>query len=81
MTYVSAGCLFLVCFMCVSAIFSKKFVENWIQWFGFVGLSFWSLARGIEMLDRDQIGIQQLISHVSMALIAVGTALQYRSAK
>jgi hypothetical protein len=81
MTYVSAGCLFIVCFFCVCAIFSKKFVENWPQWFGLVGLTFWSLARGIEMLDRESIGIQQLISHVSLALIAVGTALQYRSAK
>ncbi len=76
MTYVSAACLFVVAAICLVGIVSKHYRDNWLQLLGLIGLVWWSLARAIEMLSRDHVGNYQLLSHVSLTLFAIGTAIK-----
>lgn len=76
MTYISAGCLFVVAAICFAGILTKHYRDNWLQFIGLVGLVFWALPRAIEMWGRDHVGGYQFLSHLALLAFALGTAMK-----
>lgn len=73
---ISAVCLSLVTLLSGAAIFCRNYHENWVQWFGLVGITIWSAARVSQLTDMmsTRLPAQGVILHVSMVLFALGTA-------
>lgn len=74
----SAVCLGLVAALTATAIFSRNYHENWLQFAGLVGLCVWASARVAQLVDATdaRLPMQGLTMHASLALYAVGTALK-----
>lgn len=74
MTAASLTFLAIICVVCLLGVFSHKFADNWLQFFGLCGVTLWAGARFAQVLDGAYISPQQLLIHGSLASFAIGTA-------
>jgi hypothetical protein len=71
---VSSVCLIIIMGCCLAGIFSPWYRDNWAQFWGLVGILFWSAARLAAVLEGAEVTDLQLWAHVSMASYALGEA-------
>ena len=67
-------CLGLILGCALLGIFSEQFRDNWAQFWGLVGMVFWSSARLAEVMQGASVMPLQVLGHVSLSLLSVGTA-------
>lgn len=74
--WISVVCLWPIGVLCLMAIISDHYRDNWLQFFGLVGLMVWAFGRGWVLYTRidGDVGFSQMLGHVSMLSFAIGTA-------
>lgn len=72
----SAFSLSVLLAICVAGVFSPRFKDTWLQFFGLCGVTLWCAARLWDVLHGAPVSTQQLLAHVSLMLYAAGTALK-----
>lgn len=73
----SACSLMIVMACCLLAVFSPLYRDNWFQFWGLVGILFWSSARLASVIDGYEVTGLPLLGHISLASFAIGEAYHY----
>lgn len=74
---VSIVSLTIVMACCLFAVFSKGYRDNWFQFWGLVGVLFWSTARLAWVIEGHEVSGLMLLGHVALASFAVGEAYHH----
>lgn len=73
---ISILCLVILGALCLCAVFSEKYRDNWLQFVGLWGVMLWAFARAWQVFDGAEVTGQQLWAHISFAVFAAGTAIK-----
>lgn len=74
MTAVSIGLLAVIMVLCLAALYSAAYRDNWGQHIGLVFLALWSAAEAVAVLQDHMVQLRDLALYIGLAAYAAGTA-------
>ncbi len=79
MTALSIGLLAVILVLCMVALYSSAYRDNWGQCIGLVSLSIWAAAEVAALLQEPAVAPRAVTLYAGLAAFAAGTALKVRS--
>lgn len=69
-------CYAVLTVLCVAALFSEVFRDNWLQHCGLVVLGLFAPAKIVDILDRGYVSAETAMIAGALACYAIGTTLK-----
>ncbi len=76
MTGLSIGLLIIILLLCMVALYSRSYRDNWAQCIGLVSLSLWSAAEVAALWQEPAVAPRAVTLYAGLAAFALGTALK-----
>jgi hypothetical protein len=75
---VGIGMLLMVMALCIAALYSPRFCDNWGQTMGLVSLGLWGAAQIAALIDDGEASAGALALYASLVTYGAGTAWKVR---
>jgi hypothetical protein len=74
LTVLTVASLLIVMTLCIAALFSRYFLDNWLQHVGLIGIGTTSAMLAEMVVHAEYVPPQMALMAISLAVYALGTA-------